>query len=51
MNLRQRNIVIKWKSRLFTRNVSYSQRSDEESFFSLEQLPNTHEGEKLMKET
>jgi len=23
----------------------------EESFFSLEQLPNTHEGEKLMKET
>jgi len=29
---------------------SYSQRY-EESFFSLEQLPNTHGGEKMMKES
>jgi len=41
--------VIKRKSWLFIRKC-YSQRY-EESFFSLEQLPNTHEGEKLMKET
>jgi len=34
----------------YEQRVCYSQRY-EESFFSLEWLPNTHEGEKLMKET
>jgi len=45
-----RNAFI-YVQRLFMRNTSYgySQRY-EESFFSLERLPNTHECEKLMKE-
>jgi len=34
----------------YAQRVCYSQRY-EESFFNLEWLPNTHEGEKLMKET
>jgi len=42
---------MKWKNRLFMHNVNVIPNANEESL-SLDRLPfQTHEGEKLMKET